>query len=348
MLGYIPFILAQIFPHVLAGLITTAILAGVAEASLLCAQSTYLTVLAEDFAVVRASSSDAATAPLADPVIVRFFGVFYVFFYLASLWGNAVPSMGKRIETIVLHRTRHSSQSSFRPPVFSMKLIEPMPAELMRASNSTGHCSSDFCPDQQSIQMPLNVNTSVIALIYCLCIIGASVLLAFGIESLNHFDHFGRRGCRNRSLGQLLMLAVRQLTDTKLLLMVPMTLFRGASMAFVHVVFTKTFVACGTGDTAYIGYVMMGYGTTMSVAAAASSVVSLRYLSRVAVMAGTMCVHLWLLMWLHEHRNGDERRGVTVYFAMAALCGAVDGVWGVEVNCEHRRRGITMCFGEEA
>lgn len=54
-----------------------------------CAKCTYLTVVAEALAIFNGKNSKS------DALVVRFFGLFFIFYQLAQVWGNLISSSGK-------------------------------------------------------------------------------------------------------------------------------------------------------------------------------------------------------------------------------------------------------------
>lgn len=80
-----PFIASQFYPKFYT-MIPAGLLVGLGGGPLWCAKCTYLTVVAEAYATV----SDIA----ADVLVTRFFGLFFMFYQMAQVWGNLISSAG--------------------------------------------------------------------------------------------------------------------------------------------------------------------------------------------------------------------------------------------------------------
>uniref|UniRef100_A0A1B0CQI4 Putative conserved plasma membrane protein n=1 Tax=Lutzomyia longipalpis TaxID=7200 RepID=A0A1B0CQI4_LUTLO len=84
MLCYVPYIMSQFYPQFYT-LIPAGCLAGLGAAPMWAAQSTYLTQVAYIYARVTQQPPEAA--------IVRFFGIFYLCWQSAELWGNLISGL---------------------------------------------------------------------------------------------------------------------------------------------------------------------------------------------------------------------------------------------------------------
>lgn len=82
-----PFIVAQFYPQFYT-LIPAGLAVGFGGGPLWCAKCTYLSVVAEAFSTVVDGRIRA------DVLVVRFFGLFFVFYQMAQVWGNLVSSSG--------------------------------------------------------------------------------------------------------------------------------------------------------------------------------------------------------------------------------------------------------------
>lgn len=83
-----PFIAAQFYPRVYT-LIPTGLAVGFGGGPLWCAKCTYLTVVADAFGMLSQHSTKN------DVLVVRFFGLFFIFYQMAQVWGNLISSTGK-------------------------------------------------------------------------------------------------------------------------------------------------------------------------------------------------------------------------------------------------------------
>lgn len=83
-----PFILAQFYPQIYT-LIPAGLAVGLGGGPLWCAKCTYLTVVAEALCTLKGNNTKS------DATVVRFFGLFFIFYQMAQVWGNLISSSGK-------------------------------------------------------------------------------------------------------------------------------------------------------------------------------------------------------------------------------------------------------------
>lgn len=141
----------------------------------------------------------------------------------------------------------------------------------------------------------------------------------------------GRKGSGSELSGiRLLSVTVKQLLQTKQILLLPITMFIGIEQAFMAVDFTSAFIACGWGISR-IGYVMICFGLANTIAAAAASALA-KLIGRNKILAITLVLHATLLMYMHEWTAVPN--DLISYCSMAALWGLLDGTWLVIINCE--------------
>lgn len=84
-MAYMPFIAAQFYPRFWS-MIPAGLAVGLGGGPLWCAKCTYLTVVAEAYASVSELGADV--------LVTRFFGLFFMFFQMAQVWGNLISSAG--------------------------------------------------------------------------------------------------------------------------------------------------------------------------------------------------------------------------------------------------------------
>lgn len=84
---YMPFILSQLYPKMYT-MIPSGLAVGLGGGPMWCAKCTYLTVVAEALAIFNGKNGKS------DALVVRFFGLFFIFYQLAQVWGNLISSSG--------------------------------------------------------------------------------------------------------------------------------------------------------------------------------------------------------------------------------------------------------------
>lgn len=87
--AYMPFLAAQFYPRFYT-LVPAGLAVGFGGGPLWCAKCTYLTVVAEAFSAIINGETKH------DVVVVRFFGLFFLFYQMAQVWGNLISSAGNR------------------------------------------------------------------------------------------------------------------------------------------------------------------------------------------------------------------------------------------------------------
>lgn len=86
--AYMPYLAAQFYPRFYT-LIPAGLAVGFGGGPLWCAKCTYLSVIAEAFSVIKQRKVKA------DYLIVKFFGLFFVFYQLAQVLGNLISFSGE-------------------------------------------------------------------------------------------------------------------------------------------------------------------------------------------------------------------------------------------------------------
>ncbi|KAI5633683.1 ion channel regulatory protein UNC-93 domain-containing protein [Phthorimaea operculella] len=143
-IAYMPFICAQFYPR-LYTLVPAGMMVGFGGGPLWCAKCTYLSVVAEPY-------SKLSGIP-ADVLVVRFFGLFFMFYQMAQIWGNLVSSA-------IL------SSSLGDVPTFVNETLAPTASALLNATNNVtapalapavdygATCGVNFCSGSASHKMP--------------------------------------------------------------------------------------------------------------------------------------------------------------------------------------------------
>ncbi|XP_072760653.1 UNC93-like protein [Anoplolepis gracilipes] len=314
-LAYMPFIASQFYPKFYT-MIPAGLLVGLGGGPLWCAKCTYLTVAAEAYSTV----SDIT----ANVLVTRFFGLFFMFYQMAQVWGNLISSavLSYGIKTVTINETLNSS-------VVAEK------------------CGANFCgvsdieDENPNLQRPPIERIYLISGIYLGCMILACLIIAFGVDSLFRYDRNRARSVKGTSGFKLLAVTLKLLKEKNQLLILPIILFIGAEQAFLFADYNASFVSCAWGIS-NIGYVMICFGVTNAIAALATgSIVKLT--GRKPVMFFAFCLHLGLLIFMLRWRPTPEQ-GI-IFFLVSGLWGVCDSIWLVQVNA---LSGILFPGQEEA
>ncbi|XP_011502128.1 PREDICTED: UNC93-like protein [Ceratosolen solmsi marchali] len=304
--AYMPFIAAQFYPRFYT-MIPAGLAVGLGGGPLWCAKCTYLTVVAEAYATV----SDLSV----DILVTRFFGLFFMFYQMAQVWGNlissAVLSYGLEDEA--------ATYSSWNVTV-NASLIGKM-------------CGANFCGVDSAMENPNLVPPSperiqLISGIYLACMLLACLIVTFGVDSLARYDR-GRTGSGTGKSGfKLLAVTLKLLGEKSQLLILPITIFIGAEQAFLFADYNAAYVSCAWGIS-NIGYVMICFGIINAIAAPVTgSVVKLT--GRIPVMLFAFFLHMGILIALLWWRL-QPQQGL-LFFILSGLWGICDAIWLVQVN----------------
>ncbi|XP_058974800.1 UNC93-like protein [Musca domestica] len=304
--AYMPYIAAQFYPRFVT-LIPAGLMVGFGGGPLWCAKCTYLSTVAEALTYVSGHKSQK------DDNTVKFFGLFFIFYQMAQVWGNLISS----------------SVLSLGGPV----------GDNTTSANDTSHlvgelCGAKFCP---SIKAEVNPNLTppepskiqLLNSIFLACMVGAVLLIIFGVDSLKRYGaKKGESGGKDASGWKLLLSTLNMLKKRRLLLMLPITMFIGLEEAFLAVDFTKSFVACGWGIS-NIGFAMICFGVANAIAAGFAGGIAEKFgRINLAILCAFLNLSLFGYMYFYEAKQGDYMK----YCAFAAIWGICDGVWLVVIN----------------
>ncbi|KAH8245893.1 hypothetical protein KR038_010969, partial [Drosophila bunnanda] len=307
--AYMPYIAAQFYPR-FETLIPAALMVGFGGGPLWCSKCTYLSTVSEALTQVRGNRSRK------DVNTVRFFGLFFIFYQMAQVWGNLISSS-------VLTLSAPASQSSANESL-DLELERSRVAEL---------CGARFCPGvsaeaNPNLVPPAPEQIQLLNSIFLACMAVAVVLMIFGVSSLKRYGM--KRGDTGDGMSglKLLTVTINLLRKRRQILMLPITMFIGLEEAFLAVDFTRSFVACGWGISR-IGFAMICFGVANAVAAGIAGALVER-IGRVTLAGLCAVLNICLLAYMYgwEAREGDYLR----YCTFAAVWGICDGVWLVVVN----------------
>jgi len=154
--GYSVYIAAQLKPSY-ATLIPGAVVVGICAAPLWISKCTYFTHIGHQYAKLRG-------APDSEPIIVRFFGIFNLFFQSSTVWGHLISSL----------------------------VLSTDPRKCQNDVDSL--CGVNFCPDTKFCDANVNATGSrdeiqpstrnTLAGIYLACSLAAAVILALFLDPL--------------------------------------------------------------------------------------------------------------------------------------------------------------------
>jgi len=323
---YSTYIGAQFYPEFYT-LLPTAFILGMGAAPMWSAKCTYLTQVAHRFAGLDGSDPE--------PVVVKFFGIFFFFFQCNSVLGNI-------ISTSVLS----SGSTATFPEVSDADMAKCgsayCPAQLVASANiSQSLESSDDDVENDNFKTDIT-KIYIIAGIYLACSISAAFIIAFFVDPLTRFGEDERNeGKENLSGKQLLVATFRHMKKKNQILIIPLTFWSGIEQGFFGADFTAGFVTCAYG-VHIVGRVLIVFGVCDALASVGFGFI-IKLVGRVPIFILGACINLAviivLLCWT------PTASSVAVVYVLAALWGIGDAIWQTQINALY---GVLFASDEEA
>ncbi|XP_073956095.1 UNC93-like protein [Choristoneura fumiferana] len=325
--AYMPFIAAQFYPR-LYTLVPAGMMVGFGGGPLWCAKCTYLSVMAEPY--------EKLSGIPAEVLVVRFFGLFFMFYQMAQIWGNLISSA---ILTSSLGDVVAFANETIAPTAAALVGNITAPEIDYGATCGVNFCSGSGAHANANLEPPSPQKIQLISGVFLGCMLLAVVLVAVGVDSLTRYSH--KRTCEGKSGLRLLSVTLRQLRHKYQLLLLPVIGYIGAEQAFMAADFTQAFVGCAYGIS-NIGFVMICFGVFNALAAPVAGAV-VKHTGRYPVMVTALVLNLCLLTALLLWRPDPGQW--LVFYVLAAMWGTADAVWLVQVNA---LSGILFPGNEEA
>ncbi|XP_049809194.1 UNC93-like protein [Schistocerca nitens] len=304
---YVPYMCAQ-FSASFATVLPGALLVGVGGGPFWCTQCAYTCALADVYA--------SATRLKPQVVVVRFFGIFYTVYEYGQIFGNLVSS-------VVLSGRRGDNDTRLAAAASNWSV----PEELLLETCGPRYHPADTVANP-NLERPPDHQIYLISGIYLAIMLGSCLIVAFGLDPLSRYSGMTTHSEPSLSGVQLLRAAGRLLRHRDQLLLLPLTVWLGLEKAVIAADYTASYVTCAWG-VQNIGYVMMCYGACNSLSALTTGWL-VKVTGRPPVVLGAAAVHVALLAGLLLWQPLPHH--LPLFFAMAGLWGACDGVWNVQVN----------------
>ncbi|XP_043230217.1 UNC93-like protein isoform X2 [Amphibalanus amphitrite] len=301
---YSLYMLAQFYPRSYT-MIPAAIILGFGAAPMWSAKCTYLTQVGKIYAEIIEDASE--------PIIVKFFGIFFLLFQSSQIWGNLISSM-------VLNPGQGAG-------------VEP-PSE-----ESLSICGINYCPGAESaggsavnntnLERPDEVRIYTLAGIFLGLAVLSSVLISILVDSLDRYGEKERTNNQGeKSPLQLLLATFVHLKKPYQILIVPLTLWSGFEQGFITADFTKAYVSCAWGIHR-VGLVMITYGVCDAICSFSFGFV-IKRIGRVPIFVfGALINYGVIIAFIHWMPRPDESH---VFFLLAAAWGIADAVWQTQIN----------------
>jgi len=297
---YSLYMVAQFYPKTYT-MIPAAIILGFGAAPMWSAKCTYLTQVGTLYADI---VQDAA-----EPVIVKFFGIFFLLFQSSQIWGNLISSM-------VLNPGQGEGAS--------------VPSE-----ESLAICGINYCPGVEAASNNTNLERPPESRIYTLAgiflglAIASSALIALLVDNLGRYGEQDRGNNKEeKSPLQLLLATFYHMKKPYQLLIIPLTLWSGFEQGFIQADFTKAYVSCAWGIHK-VGLVMITYGVCDAICSFSFGFV-IKRIGRVPIFVmGALINYGVIIAFFQWSPRPDQPYG---FFLMAAFWGIADAVWQTQIN----------------
>lgn len=320
-LCYSSYIGAQFYPAFYT-LIPTAFIVGLGAAPMWSAKCTYLTQVAHRFAVLDGVDPE--------PVVVKFFGIFFFFFQCNSI-------IGQIISTVVF-----SSGNT---------------TEISGVNFST--CGTGYCPAQifskigevEDEEEPVEANDNfkrddakiyTLATIFLCCSVAASIIIALLVDPLTKYGEDERNEEKPKLTGvQLLLATFRHMKNPYQILLIPITFWSGIEQSFFSSDFLAGYVTCAYG-VHMVGRVVICYGFFDAMSSVLSGWV-IKYVGRIPTFLFGASINLICLIVMLTWNIGET--SLPVVFVLGAMWGIGDAIWQTQINALY---GCLFVDAEEA
>ncbi|XP_068230620.1 UNC93-like protein [Palaemon carinicauda] len=299
MLGYSTYIAAQFYPRVWT-LVPTSIILGLGAAPMWSAKCTYLTQVGTKYAELVGENAEV--------VIVRFFGIFFLFFQSTQVWGNLISS------SVLSHGVEE------RDEINEEALLS---------------CGVNYCPHEQAASNSTNLDAPplskiyTMASIYLICALLSSVIIAAFVDPLTRYGEDEREGSSTGKSGwELLVATFNHMRHPYQILIIPLTVWSGVEQAFIGADYTAAYVSCGLG-VHMVGYVMICYGVCDAICSISFSPL-VKIIGRIPIFTMGAIINLSIIIALRYWVPHPD--DIVVFFIVAALWGVSDAVWQTQIN----------------
>jgi len=323
MFCYSVYIAAQFYPS-FGTLVPASIIVGIGAAPMWSAKCTYLTQVGNRYADL--------TRTQVEPIIVRFFGIFFLFFQSSSIWGPLISSA-----------------------VLGADKNETIKIDDDSVSHAAQKCGYNYCPPSSSCSANVTTEDSgednfavsksslyIIAAVYLVCSFLSASIVAFFVDPLTRFGESEERRNKDKKSGfELVVATFLHLKKPYQLLILPLTIWSGMEQGFFFSDYTAGFVTCTIG-VHNVGYVMITYGVFDAICSISFGII-IKYTGRMPIFLGGALINIGVIIAFF-HWTPDPRQAYA-FFIMAAAWGVADAVWQTQINALY---GVLFENDEEA
>jgi len=324
--GYVFYTFANFYPTWYT-MIPASIMVGLSAAPLWAAKCTYLTTLAHKYSSISRQTTDT--------VVNRFFGIFFLFFQLNSIFGSLISSF-------VISAA--DTEALKFPTCYNETYIE----EYCGANDAQKNLSaarilynSTECPvsDLQSGDLPKNTLYMLMGIFAGVGLFGALIVGCF-VDNIDT-EIVSTNEKKAQKPTDLLVATFKQMKDKRQLLLIPITMYSGFEQAFIWGDYTRSYVTCPLAVN-WVGFVLICFGTFDSICSFLfgriqkyTGVTSLFLMA--SLINATLAVVM--LMWIPNPSS------IFPFFAIPAGWGVADAVWQTQLNAYY---GVLFLHNKEA
>lgn len=291
-------------------LMPTSVILGFGGAPLWAAKCTYLTVCG--------NLEAKKTNKLGQDIVNHYFGLFFLFFQSASVWGNLISSLIFAQSPTIANVTEDALQFCG---------AKDCPFESTQSDNTTSSR-----PPSELINILLGVYTGAGVL--------AVLLVTIFLEQVDYNEVREFRDNRP-SFWTTFLATFRHLRDKRQCLLITLTMYSGFEQSFIAGEYTKSYVTCALGIE-FVGFVMICFGAANAACSILFGKLS-QYVGRISLFVlatalNAACI-IALLLW---KPHPDQ---FAVFFVFPALWGMADAVWQTQINALY---GVLFVKNKEA
>jgi len=318
MFCYSVYIITQFHPEFYT-LIPGAIVVGIGAAPMWSAKCTYLTQVGNRYAELCRMD--------VEPIIVRFFGIFFLFFQSSSIWGPLISSA-------VLGQSRNAT---------------------INYEKDTSQCGVNYCPEVSNCSAQkeatkeeddnFHVSRSdlyIIATAFLVCSFLSALIVAIFVDPLTRFGESADREKKEKLSGcQLLVATFKHMAKPYQGLILPLTIWSGVEQGFFFSDYTAAFVSCTIG-VHNVGYVFITYGVFDALCSISFGAV-IRYTGRLPIFIMGALINITVIIVFFQWTPSPHQ--AYAFFILAAMWGVADAVWQTQINALY---GVLFENDEEA
>ncbi|CAF4042969.1 unnamed protein product [Rotaria sordida] len=295
---YLLYIAANYYPKAYL-MYPAAALVGLAAAPLWTAKCSYLTDTSAIYAENKLIDKNV--------IVNRFFGLFFMFFQSAQIWGNLISYLILKPMEIKTNETRTNSIRKY------------------------DKCGADFSEQEYKRAKVINQiepkTVNILCIVYiCICICSILIIIIF----LNQ-----RRKASKDNISlmfrhsiTLLISTIKHLRHAKQLFLIPLTIWSGLEQSFLSAQFTLSFVSC-TLNAKYVGLILIAYGICDSIGSFCFGQL-VKFIGRWPCFVIAAIINYSLIITMFIWKPTDKQ--IYVLFILAGLWGLADAVWQTQIT----------------